>query len=854
MSDMSEIKNSCNGLKVDDMTANVLKLDGIWKLYDGEGLYNDTVDFIRINEGKEFIAAEVPGDIHADLFKAGRINDPYFGYNAGKCGWVTEKDWLYLKKFKIEKSFSRSKTMVVFKGIDTYAVIFFNGKKIGEANNMFLKYEFDVTGLIRDNEENELAVVIRSVKKEMAKFPLQKYFGCFNTPRIFIRKAQCHFGWDWAPELPAAGLWQGVDLVSYDKCRIVDTNVWTKTDGRITFIVELDYNIRRPEDYNKKHNDELLIVIEDGEKKINKKVPVRGQRNLTTVKIENPKLWWPNGYGSPNLYSYSVKLIRNGNVLDGSRGRFGIREVQLVQEPNEKDGFSFGFYINGKPIYSKGSNWVPVECFTGTLTDEKYRDLIRMAREGNMNMLRVWGGGFYEKDIFYDLCDENGIMVWQDFMFSCSDIPDEYEGFTEMVEKEAIYQIKRLRNHPGIIYWCGCNEKTGAFGFKDNYGAKTIYILLRGICGEYDPTRPYMPQSPISFSDICNDPESGDTHVNCLEESVKDGMETYREKLAKIDSAFNSETAILGPSRLQSIKKFIPEDKLWPLNELWEYRFLDNPYNSLQDITYLGQQKIMAEGLFGKFENLEEFIKKAMTAHSEILRSEIEHNRSKKWHSAGVMNWMFSDIWPTGTWALIDYYKLPKPAYYAAKRAYQPLLPVFTQESDGIILTVVNDKLEDISCNIEYGQRKVDGAILWSTLLENHNIKANMNTEIIEINGRARDDKDSYLYAKIRSEKYSTSTTFFHKLWKDIEWQRPEVEFSVVDEWFDGEAYKKTIKIESDQYARMVNLNLSDDQYAFYSDNFFDLEAGEKKDVTIESKEDFKVSDISIMHWLDEWT
>ena len=841
------------------MSKSLMHLGGNWKVksFEYQDEKENTVPHINLND--TWIDAEVPGDIHNALFKAGMIADPYYSENSKECSWVAEKDWCYFKTFRLPCNFIREKTSIVFEGIDTYSDIWLNGEKIGQTDNMFREFSFDITGIIRENEENELTVRIKSLKHIMEKFPHQKYFACFNTARIFVRKAQCHFGWDWAPDLPAVGIWQGVKVVASDEGQLLDAYIKTRIDGKVSFFITVDRKPQVNELDNAKEEiriekieDDLLVTVSDGVLTYEKKVPIRGGKNHLTMEIENPKLWWPNGYGEPFLYNYCIRLLRKGIEIDGKEGRFGIREVELKQEPLKAGGFNFQFNINNTPVYCKGANWVPLDCFTGTVEDDKYKCLIRLAKEANFNMIRVWGGGIYEKEIFYELCDENGIMVWQDFMFACSDVPDNHHWFIDLVIPEIEYQMKRMRNHPSIVYWCGGNEKTGSAGLKVSYGERMFHYIIRGICNDLDSTRPYGATSPMSFSDLGNDMDSGDTHCNCLESSFKEGMTVFREKIEKICAVFNSECAIQGPARFQSMSRFIPGEKLWPLNDLWRFRYKDNPYNTLTE-EYLDIQSGAAEILFGSCSDVKDFLKKAMTVHAEILRAEIEHQRCRKWVNSGIMFWMFSDIWPTGTWSVVDYYELPKPAYYAVKRAYEPVLISIQQIGGDVKILASNDSLQELEGIVEFGQATIYGEIVWKNELNTITVRKNESVEIACIGNLIAEIPNSYLFARFSGKNQKAGTTFFPKLWKDIDWQEPGLTYKVISETsFDGR-FEKVIEVSARLYARMVNINLPGDIYAQLSDNFFDIEAGETKVITVVAKEDFNCNELRIDHWLTEW-
>ena len=823
-------------------------LDGQWKFrQSGSDTWN---------------AATVPGDIHIDLYKLGQIRDPYFSDHYKDCAWVVQKDWEFIRDFEVGTDFLRNDCIhLVINGNATFREVYLNGELLGKTDNMFLQYRYEVKGRLQTGI-NRVRVLLRSTLREMEQYPYQKYYSCFNLPRIFTRKAQCHFGWDWAPNMPGYGIWQSVSLEGESQYAIRDVRYRTTIDGNISFFTKLSYNVREDAYAPFAEADELAVYVAqepgtavDVTKDLRAKIHVKGKQNFINVKLDAPQLWYPSGWGSPHLYHWKIVLLRRGEELDSHSGRLGIREVRLVEEPLDVETMGFRFEINGKRVYIKGSNWVPAECFTGVIRDDTYRSLIALAREGDLNLLRVWGGGIYEKDIFYELCDENGIMVWQDMMFACADIPDDDDAFRKRAIEECAWQVRRLRNHPCIIYWCGGNEKTGTYKLMMKYGDQLVNYTMQGICNHLDGTRPYGRQSPCSFTDVGNDFNSGDSHANSMAAASESSPEKYREALAEIGTVFNSESAILGPARLRSIRRFIPADKLWPTNGLWEERFLKNPYDP-NALTFLQREKFFAEGLFGPFDSLEEFLKKAMTAQGEILRSEAEYHRSKQWFSGGFLNWMFNDIWPTGTWSIIDYYCQPKAAYYMLKRAFRPIAPIFRQNADGrITLHLVNDTPEDIEGLLVYGEQTLDGRILWNRTrpgtLAQACQSALIGTPDVELSKR----HDAYLFAEYTVNGEKMDTNYFHNLWRSTPWAEPGLLVEETDHTTgqDGLCCRTVRLTARESYARMVNLTLPPEINAYYSDNFFDMRKGETKEIVIRSTESFDIRSLAVAHWLTPW-
>ena len=842
-----------------------IEVQGKWKIKPIEpGAPAD--DLNRIMDDS-WIDANVPGDIHNDLFNAGLIPDPYFSDNSLKCGWVTETDWLYRCEFAVDKCLLKRKTEIIFDGIDTFSTIWLNGKKLGDTENMFISYAFDVSDTITAQERNCLVIRIKSVKEIMKQYPSEGYYSCFNVQRIFIRKAQCHFGWDWAPDFPATGIFGGIKIISYDDARIQDVAVRTDVDGNVSFFVELNAKSNRMkarERLNCESEDKLMIISRETDEKedydllfridgiLEKKMTIRGQKNFCTMKIENPELWWPLGYGKAHLYDYTIILLQNGIEQDSITGRFGIKEVRVIEEPKSEGGFSFRFLINGVPVFIKGANWVPLDLMTGTIQDEKYSYMLDMAQKANINMLRVWGGGIYEKDDFYRFCDERGIMVWQDFMFACSDIPEDRPDFADLIIPEIEYQIRRLRNHACITYWCGGNEKTGSYGALRSYGDRTFNYLIRGICNCLDPDRPYGASSPFSYSDMSNDEDSGDTHCNAYQPALKSGIENYRKILSDIKCSFASEIALQGESGYKSLRRFIPENKLWPTNEIWELHLMKNPYDSL-GTTFLQQQKQTAITLFGDLKDVKDFVKKSMAVHSEFMKAELEHHRSRKWQCGGAMFWMFSDIWPSSTWSVVDYYGIPKAAYYSVKRAFAPMITSILERDKEISIFIMNDKLDSSTGNAEFGQATLEGKILWKKIIQGMTVESNSVFKVADITSHIIDTVNSYIFIKFSGCNFCVDNTYFHRMWKEVEWPEPNIKFQLLNSALENESYKTTIRINTKNYARMVNISVEGNERALIDDNYFDMQPNETRDIIITTDKYLDIQQIRAGNWLTEW-
>ena len=803
-------------------------------------------------EGKS-IPAQVPGDITIDLCNAGIVKNPYFGDNQKENDWIPRQDFTYLTKWNADEALLAQECVeIVFDGIDVYADVYFNGEKLGSTDNMFLQYRFDVKPLLKKGE-NELRVEMKSTLNKMDTFDTAGYFSIFNEARIFVRKAQCHFGWDWAPKICAYGIWQDVYLEYGSKCKIDDVYAIADVEGNVTFLTELNYDTHPIIDANGKNvskayapedGDTLHYYLSKtpfGDEYEKKSFAVMGKKNLACYKVENPQLWWPIGYGAQPLYHYKIELERGGKIVAEKSGRLGFRSVRLLEKPKGDNNLGYELEINGKIIFVRGANWIPIECFTGVVKDEKYDKLTDQAAQANFNMLRVWGGGIYEKDIFYDLCDEKGILVWQDIMLACADIPEDKPEWVDNMLKEVVYQVKRLRNHASLVYWCGGNEKTGAYGRCITKGDFFVNVLLQGTILDLDKTRPFARQSPCSWTDVGQDSTSGESHHNSFERSLLEKPEVYRSLVAEKIVPFVSEAALMGPNTIETNKKIYPADKLWPMNELWDDRLMENPYGSVP-LTFAKRQMKYASDYYGEVTSLEDFTAKAMQIHAECMRVEAEFTRSNEGLTGGFMNWMYSDIWPSGSWSVIDYWCEPKQVYYQMKRSFEPRLVTFVQNGKGETeLVVINDTLTPYTTAIRFGVKSFDGSVLKECETQVTGLLGVYKQGVDAALSFDKERKDVYLFAEYVENGENKGIVYSSKLWSGVPFVS---DYAVVTEKLDACSVKVTIKANA--FAKSVFISMKDNYQYTYSDNYIDVEAGKEKSVLITSKEPIDESQIVV--------
>ena len=789
-------------------------------------------NWILTGENGERIETTVPSDIFGELYSAGITDDPLYGDNLEKIRPLFDKTWKYTAFFDLsEELIGSERAILVFDGIDTVSEITLNGESLGRTNNVFLRYEFEVKSLIK-SKGNVLEVKILPATKYVEEKGYN-YRTLFGQNRLALRKAQCQFGWDWAPVCPTAGIWLPCRLEFCDEIRMEDVRVKSHISGDVSIFVTLDKKGGKVYSGEDKY---LLEITVNGEKKT---YAVTQHLSLVNFKINNPELWYPNGYGEQKLYDYEVKLFKNGVQTGEKRGKFGIKEIKLERLPYGTDNYSFAIVVNGVKIFAKGSNFVPVTALLGSAKSETYKKLIAFAKEANYNILRVWGGGIYEKDEFYDLCDENGILVWQDFAFACSEIPRERD-FVENVYKEAEYQLKRLRNHPSLALLCGGNEMV-----EWNSNLDLLRYGLRGYCSALVPEIPYIYDSPDSVIDNIWVQTTGDVHDGSLEKFLAaDDVKNFRKYVSSGEQTFVSECVDMGSSRIRSLRKFAPEEEIKKLGKILNYHFVDNPYLPRCE-TFLDKEKKISREMFGEFKDERDFVKKSMISQGEIIRAEIDQARARGFCN-GFMNWMYNDTWGCGTWATVDYYLEKKPIYYYQKRAYKSINAVITSVNGKIYAAVVNDTEETLKGVLKVTGKTLDGKIAYETESE---ITADRGSPAtVELKNT---DGADYIVAEFYDGKERReSDPYFINDWNfDF---ATDMETSVRKTEKDGK-YLYRIEITARKYARAVFIDTKDNAGVDFGDNFFDIEAGKTKTVQAVSERELGDGEITIKTFADEW-
>jgi len=642
----------------------------------------------------EWLPVQVPGSVHTDLLALGRIPDPFVADNELRVQWVAERDWEYRLTFQVSPELlAEERVFLVCDGLDTLADVTFNGQPVGHAENMFRRYRWDVTEHLVGGD-NEVRIVFLSptayIREKQAKqalvSPSQSIPG-----GSYLRKAPCQFGWDWGPKLPPIGIWKDIRLEGYSVARLDDVHLRQRhsqppspslppTRGKGDVTVSADVTIERWRDADLKAV--LRLTAPDGqtweETGFFLKNPV--SEGHLEIEVSDPQLWWPNGYpstslragGAQPLYEVQVALYQGETLCDRRTFQLGLRTLELRQESDEF-GTSFTFVVNGIPIFAKGANWIPADSFPARVSDTHLEHLIRSAASAHMNMLRVWGGGFYEEERFYDLCDRYGILVWQDFIFSCGMYPDD-EAFFENVRVEAVENIRRLRHRASLVLWCGNNEMEWGWvswgwnksedyqRLKEAYD-RMFHHFLPEICAAEDPDHPYWPSSPSSNTPFVdpNSVRAGDTH-NWEVWHGNRPFSGYRDH----NSRFVSEFGFQSLPPLETIRTYADESE-WNMTSYIMEHHQRNAAGNGKIITYMTDH-------FRLPEDFESLVYLTQLLQAEAVRTGVEYWRRNRHRTSGTLYWQLNDCWPVASWASLDYFGRWKALHYAARRFYAPVL------------------------------------------------------------------------------------------------------------------------------------------------------------------------------------
>lgn len=768
--------------------------------------------------GMQSYPASVPGNIYSDLMDNEIIEDPFVGENEHKVQWVSDSVWVYKSTFNLPKAVLKKQHITLnFDGLDTYATVKLNGKSLIKTNNAFRNYTIPIKGLIKSENAIDIRFNPTSIHENNAKAKLDVTMPEGN--RIFTRKAQFQYGWDWGPVLNTSGIWKDIYVKAWNMAALdhiyLEEIAYTAEEASFNVNVTLT----NPAVVGSSIEVEVagkVYIIELNEKQTVYSVPVN---------IENPTFWWPHNLGTPHLYTVDIRLTKNGELLDAKELKHGIRTVELVTEPDAM-GESFYFKINGSPVYMKGANYIPQHSMQNRVTTQNYKTLLGDVVAANMNMLRVWGGGIYEDNLFYELCDEKGILVWQDFMYACAMYPGD-EAFLENAKQEAVDQLMRLRNHPSIVLWCGNNESSEGWhrwGWQDGKTEKQKDKIWSDYLKLFDSILPrqvanysklpYWESSPKFGRGNPKFKYEGDAHDWWV---WHDGypFEHFENHVPRFMSEYGFQSF---PS--EQVLDYIMQDKQLDLSNgsikshqkhhrgfqlIKEYMKRDFPVpTDPKDYVYVSQL-VQAKG----------------------MRMGIEAHRRAKPYNMGTLYWQLNDCWPAISWSSIDYFGQWKALHYAAKEAFENVLISFEQADDMLQVYVVNDNLEAVDETLYLTIQDFKGNVIWETK-KAIAISANSSKVIYRLQMKEfeLDPTNSFLQATLGT---ATNLYYFERP-KDLKLEQSKIDMLVTKQG-DGFA----ILLKSATLQKYVQLSAS--SMGVFDNNYFDLLPNHEKQLYFSTKD-----------------
>lgn len=772
-------------------------------------------EWIMEQQNGERTKGQIPGSVYSFLLDAGKMENPHVGENELSALALMEEDYSFETTFDTgEEILAQEHQAIVFDGIDTLAEVSLNGTVLGRADNFFRRWEWDVTGLLQESG-NVLRVDLDSPLRYIREKDAEQHFGgSRHAMKGFpqIRKPHCMFGWDWGPRLPDAGIWKDVTLIGFGKARLEDVSI------------EQD------------HSDGVSVTVtakaSGGELEISLTTPegeVFSLENGTPYKVKNPQLWWPNGLGDQPLYTVTVQLKENGELLEESKKRIGLRTLTIHREKDEW-GESFAHEVNGIRFFGMGANYIPEDNVVSRITPERTRRLLEDSKACHFNVIRVWGGGWYPNDFFYDLCDELGLVVWQDMMYACANynLTDEFE---ESITAETVENVRRIRHHACLGLWCGNNEMEWLANDKKYDGndvTKAYYIrmfeqIIPKILKKEDPHTYYWPSSPSSGGsfDEPNSPYRGDVHNWEVWHSGVPFSE-YRKYCFRYLSEFGFQSFPC----LQTVAGFA-EKKDWNVFSRVMERHQRNEGANGKILQYLSMTYLYPS----TFENL---LYASQLLQADAIRYGVEHFRRNRGQCMGAIYWQLNDIWPVASWASLDYHGRWKALHYVARRFFAPIMLSCKEECEVTTKTsIVMESDKDINtaqlCVANETKQDFTGTVSWSLRDAGSRVicrgeeevctKAFSSHWLAEMDFSDTDYLENHLtFALTGADGVVSEGSVLFTAPKHYHFRDPELKVTRQGD---------LLTVEAKNYARSVEL-YSENADVVLSDNFFDMEAGTK--------------------------
>ena len=782
-----------------------------------------------------WLPATVPGDVHLDLLANKKIDDPFYRDNEPKLQWIENASWEYRLTFDVTPAMlARSNVDLVFNGLDTAAQVYVNGAEVLAAYNMFRAWRVPVKGHLHPGK-NLLRVVFPSPISAAAEIAaLDPWQPKTKTEaKTYIRKAAYEYGWDWGPRFVTSGIWRPAQIEAWDRVRIADFAIRQRDVSSAVAHADAEVEVEAATAGSAK----VTVQYTDNGKPVTLSTvaSVHAGRNVIDlpVEIRQPKLWYPAGYGEQPLYEFTAQVSAGGLPAETRKVKAGLRSIVLDRHL-DKWGRSFQLLVNGIPVFAKGADVIPFDSFPNRVTAADYRRILQSARDANMNMIRHWGGGYYETDEFYSICDELGIMVWQDFMFGNDWQPGTYD-FKLNIEAEAEDQVRRLRNHPSIVVWCGNNETESALGWRgrpelpadvrfqmwQDYLTEFSGILPR-VVARLDAETPYWPSSPSSDYEALSDHfQSGDAHIWDVWHG-RVPFSTYETHHAR----FVTEYGFQSFPEMKTIESFtLPEDRTGIFTPVMLGHQKNTEGNSIIH-DYLLKD-------YSEPKDFASFLYVSQVLQAEGIKIGAEHFRRSRPQTMASIFWQLNDCWPVASWSSIDYYGRWKALHYYARRFYAPILVSPHVEDGALQVYVVSDKTKAAAATLRVRLMDFDGKVL---LEDSHAVEvAPLDSKVYLdwplqklTQAGAADTSRVFVVAELTSngEQISRNLAYLAPT-KEIH-LKPAV-LKVETTGVNG-SYK--VRITSPVLARSVYLSFGNLD-AKVSDNYFDLMPGETAGVTV---------------------
>ena len=781
--------------------------------------------------------ATVPGDVHLDLLANKLIPDPFYRDNEAKLQWIENLDWEYRTTLNVDaKVLAHKNVELVFDGLDAYANVYINGKAALTADNMFRQWRIDAKPFLRRGS-NELLVVFPSPIRQAAVIAQRDIWHQKEQieDKVYIRKAAYEYGWDWGPRFVTSGIWRRVHLDTWDEARITNFHIRqrdiTRENARLVAELEVTASAAAVArfDVDLTHAGKSVHLSQNAQLE-------PGENHLEIpFEIANPELWFPAGYGGQPLYRFSARLGVGGHTEDVAQARTGLRSVVLRREPDQW-GRSFEFVINGIPVFGKGADVIPFDSFPNRVTTAQYRRILQSARDANMNMVRHWGGGYYETQEFYDICDELGILVWQDFMFGNDWQPGAY-FWKQNVEKEIAYQVTRLREHPSIIIWCGNNETEEALGWKgrDRIDAETRkqmwqdYLtvfsgIIPRVVAKLAPETPYWPSSPSADYEETSDAyQTGDMH----DWSVWHGRVPFSE-YEKHFPRFMTEYGFQSFPEMRTIEAFTtPEDRTGIFTDVMLAHQKNNEGNSIIHdymLRYYSEPKDFASFLYA-----------SQVLQAEGIKTGAEHLRRLRPRTMGSIFWQLNDCWPVASWSSIDYFGRWKALQFYAKRFYNDVLVSPHEENGAVAVYIVSDRLTDTPATLRTRLLTLDGKVLHESsqpvIISAASSKVYSQlplSELLQTPGAT--SATSFLDTEVIADGKTLSSNLHFFVEPKLVALKP----AKISATLSQEGGQTRLHLETNILARSVYVSFGDLD-AYLSDNYFDLLPGSPQDIVVHS-------------------